>query len=399
MTEPPKRGVVPAAYRGRETGFIKHELLRAYLKRLFLIVGMSGEKLGVSELCYVDCFAGPWGDESDELASTSIGISLAILEECHAELAARGRQLTIRALFIEKDKSSFSRLQTFLAQRTSAQVKAEALPGDFVALRDDILRWCGPRAFAFFFIDPKGWTPVQVSVLAPILARPRSEFLINFMYDFMNRAASMTEFQGQIAELLGEHIDVAGSQGLERERNILATYRRNICSRITANVKWPARSAYVRILDRIKDRTKYHLVYVTTHPHGIVVFMEISQKLHKTQQAVRAVTKQDARVEKSRQPELFGADTLPTDSDEVDPSVTQAFWLQALSSEPRRIDEAQFATFLEETDWFPDDLQTALGVLIKTRVVSNLDAKGTRRRRFLHFENGGERLVKQEQHK
>lgn len=67
---------VPDAYRGREQSYIKHELLRAYLKRLFLIVGMGAHRLGVHELSYVDCFAGPWQDESRDLGSTSIAISL-----------------------------------------------------------------------------------------------------------------------------------------------------------------------------------------------------------------------------------------------------------------------------------------------------------------------------------
>ena len=79
-------GPLPAAYHGKETSYIKHELLRAYLKRLFLIIGMSAQKLGVSELCYVDGFAGPWLDESDDLGSTSIAISLGILDECRQEL-------------------------------------------------------------------------------------------------------------------------------------------------------------------------------------------------------------------------------------------------------------------------------------------------------------------------
>lgn len=34
------RADVPAAYEGREHAFIKHQLLRAYLEKLFLIIGM-----------------------------------------------------------------------------------------------------------------------------------------------------------------------------------------------------------------------------------------------------------------------------------------------------------------------------------------------------------------------
>lgn len=42
---------------------------------------------------------------------------------------------------------------------------------------------------------------------------------------------------------------------------------------------------------------------------------------------------------------------------------------------------------LEETDWFENDLQQALGRLIQNGEVLNLDMRGRRRSRFLHFEH------------
>jgi hypothetical protein len=44
----------PDDYIGREQTFIKHTLLKAYLERLFMIVGKYQESIS-----YVDCFAGP----------------------------------------------------------------------------------------------------------------------------------------------------------------------------------------------------------------------------------------------------------------------------------------------------------------------------------------------------
>ena len=70
---------VPDAYDGREQAFIKHELLKSYLQKLFLIVGSLARSGRQIELCYVDCFAGPWGDESEGMEATSIAISLQTL--------------------------------------------------------------------------------------------------------------------------------------------------------------------------------------------------------------------------------------------------------------------------------------------------------------------------------
>lgn len=385
---------VPDAYRGKEASFIKHELLRAYLKRLFLIIGMSAAKLGITEFCYVDGFAGPWQDESEDLESTSIAISLNILNECQQDLRKQSRSVRIRALYIEKDDAAFNRLNRYLRGHTPAGIETKALSGDFVALRQDILHWCGSAAFVFFFLDPKGWSPVEVTALRPLLARPRSEFLINFMYDFISRAASMKDFQEHMIQLLGERVGVQHIHGKDREKRILDVYRKNLKSSMPTTSGWPARSAYVRVLDRQKERTKYHLVYLTSHPHGIVVFMEISEKLESVQKLVRASTKQISRVERTGQSEMFNIGDFPEPSEpSVDIAEVEQFWLGRLSNDATTFGEAAFADLLEETDWFPGDLQRALGNLIDAGKVLNLDAERRRRSRFLHFEKkNGERL-------
>jgi three-Cys-motif partner protein len=352
-----------------------------------LIIGMSAQKLAIAEICYVDGFAGPWQDESADIGSTSIAISLGILDECRKELERQGRSVRIRALYAEKGKSAFARLEHYLGERTPAGIEAKALQGDFVGLQHTVLDWCGKKAFAFFFLDPKGWTPVGVEGLKPLLARPQSEFLINFMYDFLSRAAAMGNFQAHMIALLGELPDVAGLHGVAREKRLLEVYRSNLKRWMPATSRWPARSAYVRVLDRQKERTKYHLVYLTGHPHGIVVFMEISEALGPIQKLVRASTKQASRIDKTGQAELFGAeDLLGTEEQPIDISEVERFWLDQLSNEPKRFGEAGFADLLEETDWFPRDFQCALGNLIASGRVRNLDAEGKRRSRFLHFE-------------
>ena len=84
---------------------------------------------------------------------------------------------------------------------------------------------------------------------------------------------------------------------------------------------------------------------------------------------------------------------MGTEEQPIDISEVERFWLDQLSNEPKRFGEAGFADLLEETDWFPRDFQCALGNLIASGRVRNLDAEGKRRSRFLHFEKkDGERL-------
>ena len=83
---------VPSNYIGREQALIKHRLLESYLERLLLIIGMgAGRHSGLPmELCYVDCFAGPWGDPSENLEGTSIAVSLKTMAACRTTLARMG---------------------------------------------------------------------------------------------------------------------------------------------------------------------------------------------------------------------------------------------------------------------------------------------------------------------
>jgi three-Cys-motif partner protein len=124
----------PEEYKGREQTYIKHTLLKTYLERLFLIIGQH-EKV----ICYVDCFAGPWQEDSDKLKDTSISISLEIMQKCHDSLQKMGKEVRFRALYIEKEKQAFNKLELFLKEHSFNGVEAHALNGEFINLRSDIL--------------------------------------------------------------------------------------------------------------------------------------------------------------------------------------------------------------------------------------------------------------------
>jgi three-Cys-motif partner protein len=391
MAGPKSDSTVPDGYQGRELALIKHTLLESYLEKLFMIIGMGSAKLEITEICYVDCFAGPWSDESEDLSGTSIAISLEILYRCRRALGGRG--LRFRALYIEKDKARFARLQRHIADRTPSGIDAKAMEGDFVALREEILTWCGNKAFVFFFIDHTGWKDVGVGVLQPLLQRPRSEFLINFMYDFVNRTASMSDWKEDIAAHLGEVIDLGDLPGPEREKLLLNTYRKNLKRHMVSDGKWVPRSASVRVLDREKERPKYHLVYLTSHPRGSIEFMEISEALDLVQKHIRASTKEHAKAEKSGMDDMFGAaGYVNAEQGHASLLEVEQYWLKYLSGGTKRVGEEEFANLLENTDWFPGDFQRALGNLINTGKVNNLDAPRKRPKKPLHWKKEGERL-------
>lgn len=393
-----KTALVPDNYDGRVQAWIKHQLLEAYFEKLLMIIGMSAKSSRKVEICYVDCFAGPWGDDSQDMQGTSIAISLRTMAECKRMLAKLGVDATMRALYIEIDKKAHTRLADHLAVATPAGVDAQCKHGDFLDFRQDILDWCGTSAFTFFFIDPKGWMDVGVEKLRPLLMRPRSEFLINFIYDFINRTASMASWQQDIAEFLGAPLDVVqklvGQSAEHREAQLLGSYRTGLKAALPQKVsRYRPRTAYVRVLDPDKERAKYHLVYLTTHPKGIVEFMGISEGVDLIQHRVRAARRSEAREAKTGVVDLFSED----DRDDVQPNLASPsdvdqFWLEYLDAEPRAINEDVYADILEATDWMPGDLQASLVRLIKMGKVVNLDAPNPRPKWPLHYKTA-DRLV------
>jgi hypothetical protein len=295
---------------------------------------------------------------------------------------------------VEKDKGAFDRLSTFLGSKAPPAVAHACLHGDFVDLRNHILKWCGSGAFTFFFVDPKGWKDIMIETMRPLLQRPRSEFLINFAYNFINRTASMAVWQDAMTKLLGASVNLDGLQPAEREEALVNAYRTSLKACVPGGrPEYRARSAYVTVLDPLHRRTKYHLVYVTSHPTGIVEFMDISERVDLVQRQVRATKQIDVRQQKTGVTDMFGADPQPESADgRCSPDDVDAFWRRYLSSGERRIGTADFADILETTNWLPGELQSSLVRLVKAGVVRNLDADASRRRsKPLHFDKA-ERL-------
>lgn len=386
--------IIPDAYEGREQALVKHALLKSYLEKLVLIVGMAARKDRRVEICFVDCFAGPWGAPDDDLEGTSISLSLKTLAACKEKLATLGVDATMRALYVEKDKGAFDRLSKFLGAKAPPSVAHACLRGDFVNLRSDILKWCGSGAFTFFFVDPKGWKDIVIETMRPLLERPRSEFLINFAYNFINRSASMLELQDAMVRLLGTTVELGGLQPVEREEKLVDAYRTSLKICVPhSQAEYRPRTAYVTVLDPLHERTKYHLVYLTCHPTGIVEFMSISERVDVVQKQVRAAKQGEIRQKKTGMDDLFGSDVLQENSDgRASPDDVDAFWRQYLAAGERRVGVSEFADILEDTKWPPSELHASLARLVKAGVVCNLDANTAKRRTKLLHLKSAERL-------
>lgn len=367
-------------YKGREQASVKHMLLRRYLVRLFMILGQRETTIN-----YVDCFAGPWKSENSDLSDTSFGIACEEMKKCFHSLRAKfGREIKFRALFIEKDKSAYEKLEEYVKANTSSQMELYSMQGDFLKLIPEIAKWSSGN-FTFFFVDPLGWKEISAPKLKPLLAIPKSEFMINFMYDFANRGfAQPDKFERHIVELLGYVPDLSGFSPGERQLRIVNLYRAKLKTVFGEN----AYSSFLPIERPGQYRVLYYLVYLSRHPSGIDAFKNEAERTEEFQAKMQIIAKLDKKAMSSATGDMFGPDIIDQSSSKLSRSIEismakQAF-LKLLEDGPVKIDMAAWAKLLEANICLPADFQIAIRELIGDEVVENIDADLTHRRsRFL----------------
>lgn len=368
-------------YEGREHAKAKHELLESYISRYAMILGVKD----VPSLAFVDGFAGPWQSGTTDFSDTSFGLSVTALTGCAEALRAKHhRQPTIRALWIEENPDAFAELEKIAARSTNSRISITAERGMFQNKIDRIVEFVGQEAFAFIFIDPKGYKGlIGPEVLAPLLRLPRVELLINYMWDHIKYAFGHPDKPGHIQnlrQLYGDHTDRlrALTDPVERDAESLAAYESEL-RRITGTDG----KRRLRVLSYpIKDthgqqHTKYYLVHATHDATGLVTFAEECDKTDRKQGMIFQIAQVNRRDHKTGMQDLF-ADQVLVESAAPDPTI--APWLAALPKPGDQIcvDVARWADLLEAGRCLPSALSEGAKLLIKEGVIENLNAARAR---------------------
>jgi three-Cys-motif partner protein len=302
-------------YSGREQSYVKHVFLERYLERL---VHKTASKF--PHIVYVDGFAGPWQSANEQFDDTSFGIALNALRRAKASWKERGRDVKMTAFLVERDSTAYRKLVQIPAKYPDIAIKTYS--ADFLTVVPTILGDIPADAFSFFLVDPKGWR-IPLLSLRPLLSRPHSEVIFNFMFDFINRAASIrdpTVVTG-LNELIPhgdwrttlEAAESANPNGLtsdERKAILVEAFASNLAH--YGNYDYVAETTVLR---PVKDRPLYCLFYATRHPRGIEVFRDCQAEALKEQSKTRAATKMKHAEAKSGQAEIFQSlhDMAPDD--------------------------------------------------------------------------------------
>jgi len=292
-------------YQGREQAYVKHFLLSEYLESWAHKVASTWD-----EVAYVDGFSGPWQNSDEHFSDTSFGIALKALTKAKASWRAHGRNVRMTAYLVEKNPAAYANLRAATANFPEVEIKT--YPGSFIDQAPTILRDIPSRAFAFLFIDPKGWR-IDMRRIAELLRRPNTEVVFNFMFDFINRAASI-QAPGVAASLDELIIDPTWRDRLIEPRPAGVTeaeHRKTVLvDAFAATLGQLGRYPYVAettVLRPLKDRPLYCLVYATRKPKGIEVFRGCQVKALQQQDLIRGVTKLNVAAAARDQTEMFGS--------------------------------------------------------------------------------------------
>lgn len=290
-------------YAGREQAYVKHFLLGEYLE-------IFAHKIGSAypEVAYVDGFSGPWQNTDETFEDTSFGIALAALTRAKATWKGLGRNLEVSAYLVEKNPTSYAALQG--VRTLFPDVEIRTYSGSFIDRAPELLKDIASQAFAFLFIDPKGWA-IDMQRIAPLLKRPNSEVVFNFMFDFINRFAGFQKPQvaASLDRLLvepGWRAQLAAppatgvSQADHRKAVLVDAFAATLRS-----LGGYTHVAETTVLRPTQDRPLYSLVYGTRSVTGLEVFRDCQIKALREQSQVRGIAKLHAVAAASRQNELF----------------------------------------------------------------------------------------------
>jgi three-Cys-motif partner protein len=278
-------------------------LLENYLEKLIHKVASRYD-----QIAYVDGFAGPWQSANERFEDTSFGIALNALRRAKATWKQHGREVKMSAFLVERDKTAHSRLAQVPSRYPDLMIKTHC--ADFLDVAPTILGEIAPGAFGFFLVDPKGWR-ISLKTLAPLLSRANSEVIFNFMFDFINRAASMEEPKvvagldelipfGNWREALAKGERAGGLSPEERNEILVNAFSENL--RQIGNYGYVADTAVLR---PTKDRPLYSLLYCTRSKKGIEVFRDCQIAALEEQSRTRAAVKIGHAQTTSGQGEIF----------------------------------------------------------------------------------------------
>ena len=175
----------------------KHMVLKSYLDAWLPIILSRYERA-----LFVDAFAGPGEYKKREPGSPVIAIR-SLAEHVHQDMMTG----EMHYMFIEKDTRRATHLKNII-DREKARVPSichiTSLNDTFEGAFPELVKFLDSNSIpAFVMIDPFGVSGVSMEQIKTLMKYPSTEVYISFMYEWINRFASQSEFANPLDGLFG----------------------------------------------------------------------------------------------------------------------------------------------------------------------------------------------------
>jgi three-Cys-motif partner protein len=250
----------------------KHEILRRYFEAWLPIMGSWNERV-----VYIDGFAGP-----GQYSLGEDGSPVVVLK------SARDHTYPIRSelvcIFVEDNLERYANLRKLLddiSPTLPSRIKWEAVHGRFdehlTATLNVIEAQKKSLAPAFVFIDPFGFSHTPFKIVSKILGNSRSEVLVNFMYEEVNRFLSLEEHAQNFDNLFG-------TPEWRRVRNLSSSTQRRKAIHDIYLKQLKTCATFVHSFEMLNqgNSTDYFLFFATNNVKGLEKMKEAMWKVDDT---------------------------------------------------------------------------------------------------------------------
>ncbi|MFW6174024.1 MAG: three-Cys-motif partner protein TcmP [Elusimicrobiota bacterium] len=194
---------------------MKHKVFSEYFDKWVKILGKY------YRLNYMDCFSGCGAYyRQDNIYYGSPILAAEIIKRNNKEATL---------VFIEKNKKNIENLKKIFEYKRLTDMKILYVNHDFDKTINNILDQTSSLAPTFFLIDPFGFK-IKHSTLKRIMETDKSEILLNFLFNAVNRFLSLERIEKTKTNLFGTDKlkSLLNLKGRDRENGILNLYKEQL---------------------------------------------------------------------------------------------------------------------------------------------------------------------------